>query len=168
MIHGKIIYLALSILILVALIGGCQTSTQTTQTEQPTQSTQTEQPTQSTQTTQPTTTEEPSQNPPVIVSTHPADGETLLNQEDAIEIRFSEPMDKSATEQAFSIIPEIGSPSDWVITWEENDRLMVILFPDIFGASQTYIVTVTKDAKSAAGIYMAEDYTFKFTSFDPC
>ncbi|HTV21159.1 MAG TPA: Ig-like domain-containing protein, partial [Polyangiaceae bacterium] len=62
--------------------------------------------------------------PPSVVASAPSDGASGVPSDAQIEIRFSEPMDTSATEAAYgsSELP----PSDVGFSWRDDDSVLVI------------------------------------------
>jgi hypothetical protein len=106
-------------------------------------------------------TEEMTRNP-VVMSTDPANLERNVASYQDVRIWWSKPMNKEATTQAIIVEPK----TDYEIFWEEEGRLMIIHplspgFQPSFGGEGCKI-TLTTEAMSEDGFYMAEDYDFTF------
>jgi len=82
-----------------------------------------------------------------------------IKSTDAIRIRFSEQMDVSTTEDAFSITPDIAGHTCWI------DETVLIFIPDEeWQADVLYFVTVDASAESKKGLNMPDHFE---TSFIP-
>ncbi len=96
--------------------------------------------------------------PPRIVRTAPAAGEE--QPVDApVKIVFDQAMDEGSAEAAFSIEPAV----DGSITWPASNILQFNPAQSLEHGSQ-YIVRVTGDAKSKAGLGLREPIEFDFTT----
>ncbi|MEW5937703.1 MAG: Ig-like domain-containing protein, partial [Candidatus Thermoplasmatota archaeon] len=102
--------------------------------------------------------------PPTVVSTDPTDGEVDVPPGDNIVITFSEAMNHTATEAAFSINPSTTgtfswNPADTVMTFDPSASLALLT---------TYTVTIGTGAMDLAGNNLQSPYSFSFTtSSDP-
>jgi len=92
---------------------------------------------------------------PAIVE-HTATGENVYANE-TIAIVFSEPMNRTSVESAFSIIPSVSGALSW-----DNDTL--IFTPDSnLTWGEMYIVTIGTDARDMASRNLTEPYYWEFT-----
>lgn len=98
--------------------------------------------------------------PPEVVSAIPLPGGHDNRVNLPISITFSRPMDKAATEAAFSISPEIEGS----FTWSDLDKTLTFNPEYYLSCGAEYTVTVSKDAKDVSEVNLAEDYTFSFTT----
>ncbi len=99
-------------------------------------------------------------SPPEVVSTIPMPGENDARVNSPIFITFNRPMDKAATEAAFSISPEIEGS----FTWSALDKNLTFNPEYYLSCGDEYTVTVSKDAKDVSEVNLVEDYTFSFTT----
>jgi hypothetical protein len=79
--------------------------------------------------------------PPQITLVNPLEDETQVALDSIIEATFSEPMNQSATQQAFSITPSVLGDFSWA-----GDKLIFIPQSQ-FNQGITYTVEITADAK---------------------
>lgn len=106
--------------------------------------------------------------PPRVIAADPADGErdVLLEPMVPVFIRFSEPMDVSSVKSAVRITP--SGPHQILMGREHPETdydLMLILLHGGAGGIQLQDrveITVNTDARSAAGVAMAENYELGF------
>ena len=93
---------------------------------------------------------------PEISSSDIENGQQDVDINASIVISFSEPMNKTSVEEAFSISGNVTGTFEW----EEND---LIFRPDQpFEHLTSYTVVITKDAKDIQGNHIGEDMAFSF------
>ena len=98
--------------------------------------------------------------PPTIKSTTPKDLSSAVSVSSVIVVEFSEPMDKTTTEGAFSITPTITGKYSWTgntMTFTPDSKL-----PN----DKTYTCSVGTSAKDVNGNNMASLYSFTFTTIE--
>ena len=97
--------------------------------------------------------------PPTVSSTSPSNGATNVPVTIDIEITFSEDMDKTATEGAFSISPCVAGTKSWpannILRFDPGSDLAYIT---------SYTVTISTAAKDLAGNNMEAEHSFSFTT----
>lgn len=95
---------------------------------------------------------------PSVVSTNPSDGDTGVGLNVNINVTFSEAMNESATESAFTESPNINC----TFTWNSaSDRLTCDPATDL-NPNDTYTITIDTGAEDASGNALASDFTFTF------
>jgi hypothetical protein len=106
--------------------------------------------------------------PPTIVSVSPSNGERAVVASSNIVVTFSEPMDRTATEAAFSS-PDVGSAA---LSWNGASTVLTInpssnleyaqgSNPDTLNA-RDYEVTIGDNARDEAGNPLVSQYTWSF------
>ncbi len=104
----------------------------------------------------------PSSDKPYVVSTVPSNNATNINPANNIVITFSKPMNKTATEAAFSI--NVVSPTS-TITWNSNSTEMSYYptsSPLEYNSSYTF--TISKDAKDLSGNELENEVSVNFST----
>lgn len=94
--------------------------------------------------------------PPKVVSTSPENGQENVPVDTAITVTFSEAMNKTLTQQAFSIYPSIGGE----FSWSENTLIFTPsekLIPETI-----YGVMISTEAMDRAGNNLEENYIWSF------
>ena len=95
---------------------------------------------------------------PDIISSTIENGQQDIDTNASITISFSEPMNRTSVEGAFSISGNVTG----TFSWEEND---LIFRPDQpYDYLTSYTVVITKDARDIQGNYLKEDLAFAFTT----
>lgn len=94
---------------------------------------------------------------PVVISTSPGDGEDELKLATVIVIRFSEPMDQTSVENAFSIPGVTGS-----FTWNENGDEMTFTPSALLAEDESYQVTIWDTARDRTRTALKHPYQFGF------
>ncbi len=97
-------------------------------------------------------------SPPSVLSTAPANGDTNIPINTDISFSFSEPMDRTSVEGAFSSSPSITCA--W--SWTPDSRLATCNPPTDLSFNTNYSVTLGTGAKDLAGNAMTAPYTFSF------
>jgi hypothetical protein len=114
---------------------------------------------------------EPDTTPPTILSVSPADGEAGVLEDAVVTIRFSEPMDPTATLLAYDSvrIPLASSTKDWsegdtVLTITPNAPLAYDDVTDPTSDAAPFELQIDDTAEDAAGNRLAADYSWSFTT----
>ena len=97
---------------------------------------------------------------PAVTGHEPAADAARVPPEQAIQIEFSEPMDRKRTEAAVFIAPRSPVQFGWkgnTLTARTHEKLR---------DRQTYVVTVGSDARDLRGNSLDESYTFAFATGD--
>lgn len=117
---------------------------------------------------------QPHREPPRVIATDPADGErdVLLEPEVPVFIRFSEPMDIGSVRAALRLEPEVAHEFHVGREHPETDYDLALLMLRGGGERgldfrQRVSVTVGTEARSAAGVPMAEPFELRFTMGRP-
>jgi len=94
---------------------------------------------------------------PTILNKSPAPNAKGIQANSTIQIAFSEPMNRSQTEKALTISPNLSG----TITWSGNT---LIFTPDApFKAGQKYTISLNPGAKDLAGNELANPPSWEFT-----
>lgn len=105
-------------------------------------------------------TPDPSPDGPSVASTIPVDGADGVSIGATIVVEFSEAMDPSTVESAFSASPEVSCAFTW-----NGDDTQLTCDPDAeLTANTEYTVTVAGAAADADGDTLDTDATFAFTT----
>ncbi len=101
----------------------------------------------------------PDTTPPEVISSQPLAGALLVEPSAAIEIRFSEEMDRRSVEKAFSVTPDIEFRN---LRWHGTalEARPATGFSDV----TTYIVRVTESATDFHGVAMGVPFEFAFST----
>ena len=105
------------------------------------------------------------ENPPPsgtveIESSWPADGAVGVDADIALQVVFSVPMEKQATEAAFSIDPPVPGSFSWSLS-----KAQMTFTPSVSLAHDTvFLCTVSDAARSDEGAVMEAEYAFSFTT----
>ncbi|GEM81969.1 Ig-like domain-containing protein [Meiothermus hypogaeus] len=97
-------------------------------------------------------------SPPSVLSTAPANGDTNIPVNTDITFSFSEAMDRTTVEGAFSSSPSITCT--W--SWTPDSKLATCNPPTDLSFNTNYSVTLGTGAKDLAGNPMATAYNFSF------
>lgn len=100
---------------------------------------------------------------PTVSSTSPTNGATNIPFRNPVVITFSEPMSRAETEAAITTSPVISGGLSWN---PMSDGLTISPSADML-VDTVYTVTVSAQAKSAAGVNMATPYVFSFRTSPP-
>lgn len=98
--------------------------------------------------------------PPTVQSSTPSNGATGVPSTAAIELVFSEPMDKASVQAAFSATPAVTC--SW--SWLGGDTLATCNHATPLATSTPYTVTLATGAQDAAGTNLAAAFHFSFTT----
>ncbi|MBL8917836.1 MAG: Ig-like domain-containing protein [Myxococcaceae bacterium] len=107
-----------------------------------------------------TTAAAPDAVAPTVTMTAPAANATAVPTNAGLSITFSEAMQKSAVDAAFSISPAVAGTA----LWDASDSLRTFQPTAPLAASTQYTVTVGVAAKDAAGNALAAPFSFSFTT----
>ena len=100
---------------------------------------------------------------PSVDSTVPADTTTGVATNATVQVTFSEAMDQTATEAAFSIIPAATGSFSWNVP---GDTLTFTPSADLTEGT-TYTVTIGSGAADVVGNNLAAPYSFSLTTVQP-
>ncbi len=95
---------------------------------------------------------------PAVLSTTPANADTLVGITDDYMILFDAPMDQAASSAAITISPAVANRAD---SWNEAGDEITISFDDL-DLYTVYTVTVGQGVKGANGLNALADSTFTF------
>jgi hypothetical protein len=98
------------------------------------------------------------QTPPTVMYNVPGDGEDNVQQNIAIKVKFSKPMDAIAAKTAWSIEPSIAG----TFTFQENGSLLVFKPSSNLAKATQYTVQIDKTARDTSGNYLKYAWTFSF------
>ncbi len=98
--------------------------------------------------------------PPTVTGTSPADGATDIAITSTASLTFSEGMDTTSTEGAFSIVPSVAG----TFGWNTGNTVLTFTPSSDLAYSTTYTVTVGTGAQDAAGNPLASAASFGFTT----
>ncbi len=101
------------------------------------------------------------QTPPRIASTQPATDQTSVATDVAIQIDFSEPMDRRTTQEAIFVAPA----TDFEMDWEGSATLRLKLAQGL-AQDRTYVITIGTDAKDRRGNRLEASEQFAFSTGD--
>src|SRR3989441_897439 len=96
--------------------------------------------------------------PPVVTESRPAGANTNLTP--WIVVTFSEPMDRSSVERAFSITPAM----DGTFVWSSDSRVVTFVPARDLQSGTTYFVVIDPTARDLAGNTMGQSKTFQFST----
>jgi len=95
---------------------------------------------------------------PFVTDSRPVGANTNLTP--WIVVTFSEPMDRSSVEQAFSINPAM----DGAFVWSSVSRVVTFVPARDLESGATYFIVIDPTARDAAGNTMAQSKTFTFST----
>lgn len=99
-------------------------------------------------------------DPPTVTATNPADGMTDVAINQGVSVTFSKPMNRAATEAAFSAAPEIACAFNWNFT-----STSMSCTPQAHLQSDTsYTVTIGTGAMDTQGNALTSPHSFSFTT----
>ncbi len=102
----------------------------------------------------------PNYNPPVITGIYPQDNQVEVGTRDTIKIHFDLRMDRSSTQSAFSITPNISGQFIWL-----NQDKTLAFFPLVpFEQMQPYNLAIATGAKTVYQTPLETAYSFNFTT----
>jgi N-acetylmuramoyl-L-alanine amidase len=102
----------------------------------------------------------PNENNPNVVSSYPANNGVEVSNIANIEIQFDVQMDKTTTEAAFSITPEVAG----TFSFENNSKTLVFDPTSPLTGGQNYQVNIANTAETIFGKQLVWDYSFQFTT----
>ena len=89
--------------------------------------------------------------PPTVVASDPAPGDPSFPVTDALEVRFSRPMDPATTAPAFSLVQAGGVPVAGEVSFENDGYTLVFDPTDPLAARTEFTLTVAGSATTEAG-----------------
>ncbi len=103
---------------------------------------------------------DPDPEAPTVTATVPDDGATDVAVTTTISVTFSLPMNRAATEGAFTSLPAI----DCAFGWDDTDTTLTCTPNAHLTPDTEYTLNVGTDAESAAGTALASDFDIAFTT----
>ncbi|MDH7507841.1 MAG: Ig-like domain-containing protein [Methanomassiliicoccales archaeon] len=100
---------------------------------------------------------------PTVVSTTPADGERDVEVTEKITVFFSEAMNTTATEMAFSLMRK-GSTVSGSVQWNSQKTTMTFTPSTLLEYSTTYFINISTGAKDVAGNRLISSISYSFTT----
>ncbi len=100
-------------------------------------------------------------NAPFVLNTLPPDGATKVPVVTPIKVFFSESMNPSTVQGAFSITPTVSVTFSW------SDNVSTFTPAANLNFNTTYTVTISTAAKDLAGIPLAQNHVWSFTTIVP-
>ena len=104
--------------------------------------------------------------PPTVSSLSPNDAATGVNKGDNVVVTFSEAMNQSATQSAFSLKTRSGQSVSGAFSWNQAATVMTFNPASDLAGSTTYDAKVGTGARDTAGNALAADKTWSFQSGD--
>jgi hypothetical protein len=104
-----------------------------------------------------TTSAAPDTTPPTVVDAQPASGSSGVNVSSDLQVSFSEPMDRTAA-NVFSVSPSTGCTP----TFDASNTVLLCHPSGPLAYATQYTVTVSTNAKDAAGNALAAPFSFSF------
>jgi hypothetical protein len=103
---------------------------------------------------------------PSVDDTAPYDGASTADCKDCIEVRFSEAMNRTSAEEAFSLLR--GSTEvNGTITWSADGRTLIFEPSGDLKGGQTYRIVINATAEDAVGNTMGGPLEATFTTAEP-
>jgi hypothetical protein len=99
--------------------------------------------------------------PPSIVEARPAEGTVNVEQDVAVEIAFSEYIERGSFSQALSIAPALDGQAPEV---DHDGRSVTITFPEPLRDNTTYILTLDTNLRDARGVELNAPITLAFST----
>lgn len=99
-------------------------------------------------------------NPPEVIASYPTQNADGIQNNVEVWVEFSEPMDNSQTETAFSLFADSDRPKGQFI-WQGNRLRFVPRGPLVTG--RTYTMLVGKAAEDSSGNNLRDDFQINFT-----
>ncbi|HRE48387.1 MAG TPA: Ig-like domain-containing protein [Aggregatilineales bacterium] len=106
---------------------------------------------------------------PAIIQVYPSDKNSRLSRKPVISLTFSQPMDRSSTENAFQLLSDkSGALIAGKITWNDRNTRLTFEPDELLDYASTYFFTVATSARSATGapLNMATDFRSRFTTLE--
>ena len=100
--------------------------------------------------------------PPTVVDHSPSDGEIDVPVDTVIQVTFSEPMNHTSVELAFSLDSISGS-----FSWSSDDTIMAFTPNANLTEDTLYTAIITEDAEDQEGEKMESPYTWSFRTAGP-
>lgn len=103
----------------------------------------------------------PTPEPPAVIRFRPRDGWTGVSPFAEVSVRFTQSMDRAATQQAFQATVD-GDVVAGRYRWAEGDTVLVLTPTSRFAAGATIELAVDTTARSGAGIELAGTASARF------
>jgi hypothetical protein len=94
--------------------------------------------------------------PPTIIDHSPTSDNVSVNA--SIQVTFSEAMNETSVEDAFSIHPSVDGSFDW------NENEMLFISDDNLSYNTTYSITLKEEASDLAGNNLESSFSWQFTT----
>ncbi|MDB4986630.1 MAG: hypothetical protein JWN04_1808 [Myxococcaceae bacterium] len=101
---------------------------------------------------------------PMIVSTLPASGATLVPTNDSAFVTFSQPMDAATLTTSTFTVMQGTTAIAGVVTWNALTNAATFNPSAQLAPNAVYTATITTGAKDPAGVGLAASYTWSFTT----
>ena len=113
--------------------------------------------------------------PPRVVDANPADGDGTFPVTDALNLRFSRPLDPTTAAAAFSLVDAAGAAVAGTVSFEEGGYVLVFTPSAPLAARTVFTLTLAGSATTANGSPLdgngdgvgGDDFTLSFTSSFP-
>jgi hypothetical protein len=102
--------------------------------------------------------------PPTVVSVFPSDGATNVPVSSTLSATFSQPMYKPSIEDGGVACPGLGGGA---ITWNGDGTTATFTPSASLSSSTTYACTINTGVRDLDGNYLAESYSWSFTTASP-
>ena len=103
---------------------------------------------------------DPPATAPTVSATLPADGAVTVALDTSISVTFSEAMDTSVTQGAFSADPAVTC----AFSWNAASTALTCAPEDDLDPDTSYTITIGTAAKDAGGTALANAFTFSFST----
>ncbi len=102
----------------------------------------------------------PDITPPTVMATSPSGNATGVTIYPTIEVIFSESMNTTSAQDAFSIVPAVSGN----FSWSSSSSVMTFAPVSNLEINKTYTVTIGTGARDLAGNPIAQSYSWSFTT----
>ncbi|MCF6269148.1 MAG: Ig-like domain-containing protein [Melioribacteraceae bacterium] len=102
----------------------------------------------------------PNENNPNVVESVPANNEEGFSNAANIEVQFDIRMDKTSTEDAFSITPTVTG----TFSWEDNQKRLIFNPASNLTAGESYQVSISNSAQTIFDKNLLFGYNFQFST----
>jgi len=97
--------------------------------------------------------------PPTVLSTYPADGDVSVPRDAALELAFSEEMDRDSVERALGLLPPVPlAEFDW------SGRRLTVTPDETLPDSSTIVLQLAGTARDRHGVSIAGPASFAFST----
>lgn len=103
---------------------------------------------------------------PEVIRFRPYGGATEIPLDQVVSVRFTVPMDRPSTAAAFSVTAD-GKAVAGTLHWSEEDTVLALVPSSPFAKGARIVVRVGDDARSTAGVAVADGRAIAFTTLAP-